>query len=192
MLLRQILQKLRAIRVKARGAQVSLMLRASGCGVGARLTVGRGVTIIVHPGARLEIEDNVYIGDFSRIEVMSNAVLRIARECKFSGHNWLVAGESIDIGANCLFGEFAGVRDHQHGFNHGELISRQPLVSKAVVIGDDTWICRGATVLMGAGLAAGSVVGAHAVMKASTDKGDIVGGVPARKIGTRGARHDIG
>lgn len=53
------------------------------------------------------------------------------------------------------------------------------------VIGNDVWIGTGAIILAGLAVGDGAVIGAGAVVTKDVDPYDIVGGVPAKKIGQR-------
>jgi acetyltransferase-like isoleucine patch superfamily enzyme len=57
-------------------------------------------------------------------------------------------------------------------------------VDAPVNIGDDVWIGAGAVILPGVSIGRGAIVGAGAVVTASVDPFTIVGGVPARPIGS--------
>jgi maltose O-acetyltransferase len=57
-----------------------------------------------------------------------------------------------------------------------------------VVLGDRVWLATEALVLPGVAMGDGSVAAARAVVSSSVDPAIIVGGVPARRIGTRPAQ----
>lgn len=54
-----------------------------------------------------------------------------------------------------------------------------------VIIGNDVWICYGATILSGVTIGDGAVIGARAVVTKDVEPYAIVAGNPARKIGMR-------
>jgi len=54
-----------------------------------------------------------------------------------------------------------------------------------IVVGDDVWIGANATILRGVTVGRGVIIAAHAVVVKDVQPFDIVGGVPARTIGTR-------
>lgn len=74
----------------------------------------------------------------------------------------------------------------RHRFSDPELpISAQGVECAPTEIGDDVWIGANAVVLAGVRVASGTVVAAGAVVASDTEAWSIVGGIPARPIGTR-------
>lgn len=57
--------------------------------------------------------------------------------------------------------------------------------SAPIVIGEDVWIAAGAVVLKGTTIGRGAVVAANAVVTRDVADYEIVGGVPAKRIGER-------
>ncbi|TGR84581.1 CatB-related O-acetyltransferase [Mesorhizobium sp. M2D.F.Ca.ET.223.01.1.1] len=53
---------------------------------------------------------------------------------------------------------------------------------RGVNIGNDVWLCRGATILSGVTIGHGAVVGAHAVVSRDVPPYAVVGGVPAEVV----------
>ncbi|MBN8501494.1 MAG: acyltransferase, partial [Sphingomonadales bacterium] len=97
----------------------------------------------------------------------------------------IVAHQRVTIGDDTLIGEFASIRDANHGMATSALIRMQPNVALPVLIGGNVWIGRGACVLMGACLEDGVVVGANSVVTQRISENSIVAGVPARRISNR-------
>jgi len=54
-----------------------------------------------------------------------------------------------------------------------------------IVIGNDVWLCFGATIMSGANIRDGAVVGEMAVVTKDVDPYSIVAGNPAREVGKR-------
>jgi acetyltransferase-like isoleucine patch superfamily enzyme len=60
-----------------------------------------------------------------------------------------------------------------------------------VVIGNDVWICHGATILSGVKIGDGAIIGARAVVTRDVSPYSIVAGNPAREIKKRFSDEDI-
>lgn len=97
-------------------------------------------------------------------------------------YTMLDASDRLEIGANCMIGPYCYLTDHDHGQSAGELLSSQPLVGKAVRIGNNVWLGAGVIVLKGVTIGDHAVVGAGAVVTKDVRGGDVVAGVPARSL----------
>lgn len=162
----------------------ALLMRLRGSRVGAKSSIGRrfiaqgaaGLTL----GARVEIEHDVYfklvtpqarltIGDFTFI----------GRGCEID------VSDSVTIGAHALLAPNVFVTDHAHNHERALRHDEQGRRSAPVIIGDDAWIGTRAVILAGVTIGGGAIVGAGAVVTKDVEPYAIVGGVPARQIGTR-------
>jgi lipopolysaccharide O-acetyltransferase len=116
---------------------------------------------------QLVIGDRVTVGDSVRISAVS----------------------SVEIGDDVLMGSRIYIADHNHGSYSGTEHShpgisphRRPLRGDAVVIGHRVWIGEGVTVLAGARIGNGSIVGANSVVTGTLPEDSIAAGVPARVL----------
>ncbi len=156
-----------------------------------RIEVGRGT--IIHPGAKVRRHDGgaIFIGD--RCEIADTAMLltyggsiRIGNDCSVQpysvlyGHGGLTLGDGVRVAAHCV------IVPANHRFEDPAIpIFRQGLVMKGIYIDNDVWIASGARILDGVRINRGAVVASGAVVNRDVEAGDIVGGVPARRIGKR-------
>jgi len=101
-------------------------------------------------------------------------------------------GIPIVIGDYCLIGPNVVIRNANHGFRDIEKPMRfQPNEILPIIIEDDVWIAANCVILAGARIGKGSIVAAGAVVtKGEIPPYSIVGGVPAKVIGSRGAIDD--
>ncbi len=150
----------------APGVQFFGAVRVEGSGA---VSIGRGTRL----GKYVYFET----GEGGRIEIGENCVIN-------SGAT-IVAYENIVIGDYVMMGEYATIRDANHGIKLGTPIRHQPHEAAAVTIGQDAWIARGACVLKGVTVGSGAVIGANSVVTRDVDPNSIVAGAPARPIGAR-------
>ncbi len=96
------------------------------------------------------------------------------------------SNELISIGSNVMIADAVSIRDTDHVFSDlSRPMLEQGIVSSPVIIEDDVWIGHGAVILKGVRVGRGSIIAAGAVVTKDIEKYSIVGGVPARVIGSR-------
>jgi acetyltransferase-like isoleucine patch superfamily enzyme len=95
------------------------------------------------------------------------------------------ASEEIAVGSDCMIGPFCYITDHDHGADPHSLIRSQPLVGKAVRIGNNVWVGAGVIILKGVNIGDNAVIGAGSVVTKSVDPGAKVAGVPATPLQNR-------
>lgn len=92
----------------------------------------------------------------------------------------------ITIGDNVMIGPNVVLRSNDHVFDQTDVpIKDQGMSEGSITIGDDVWIASNAVILQNVSIGDGAVVAAGAVVTKSVAPYAIVGGVPARTIGTR-------
>jgi putative colanic acid biosynthesis acetyltransferase WcaF len=87
----------------------------------------------------------------------------------------------IEIGARATISQYAHLCAGTHNWRDSEM----PLVKSPIKIGADAWICADAFVGPGVSVEERAIVGARAVVVKDVVAGSIVGGNPARQIGSR-------
>lgn len=125
-------------------------------------------------GRRAVIARNVRILKPSNISLGARVVIN--RNCILDGR-----GGALEISEDTDVGDGTAIWTLEHDPNsqtHG--VSGAP-----VYLGDHAWVSTRVTILPGVTIGRGSVVAAGAVVTRSVDEKAIVGGVPARVIGTR-------
>ncbi len=116
-----------------------------------------------------------------------NGLISIGERCSVQPYTLLYGsqaglriGNDVRIAAHCVIVPF------NHVFDAPDLpIARQGVTAKGIVIEDDVWIGAHVTVLDGAIIRSGCVIGAGAVVRGDTEPGAVYAGVPARRIGSR-------
>lgn len=93
----------------------------------------------------------------------------------------------IRIGSGAMIAQRAMIIGGNHEYADREVHIRLQGEGKQgpITLEEDVWIGAGATVLTGVTIGKGAIVSAGAVVSKSVCPFDIVGGVPARKIGER-------
>lgn len=164
------------LRIKFPGLRIESSVIQAGCDIyvaaGSTLVirgchVARGVGITVGPKATMVIDAD-FIGPYSQI----------------------VARESVTIGQGSKVAERVTIRDGNH--DHSVLLSAMKFTSAPVRIEEDVWLGANSVILAGVTIERSATVGAGAVVTRSVAEGDTVGGVPARRIGSRAAHHEGG
>lgn len=134
---------------------------------------------------------NVHIGAGSRIgrrvffETYGDARIDIGPHVTINDGVIVVAFAGIRIDEWTMIGEYAAIRDANHGMALGTPVRLQPHESAPIHLGADTWVGRSAIILRGVTLEPGAVVGANAVVTRDVPAGAIATGVPARVMGSR-------
>ena len=100
------------------------------------------------------------------------------------GYCQIHAVSNISIGNGCVLSEYVYLADGAHGMDPNKgLIMNQELSSKGtVIIGDNTFIGFGATVLPGVVIGRNCVIGARTVVTKSCPDYSMLAGSPAKII----------
>ena len=92
----------------------------------------------------------------------------------------------IKIGENVMIAQAVTIRDTDHEFKSLSVpMKHQGITTSPVTIEDDVWVSHGAVILQGVTVGTGSIIAAGAVVTKDVAPFSIVGGVPAKVIGTR-------
>ena len=105
----------------------------------------------------------------------------ISDNCIFNGSKAGISiGKKVMIAPNCVLVAF------DHGFRNLEIpMIGQPYEDAPIVIDDDVWIAANCTITKGVRLGKGCIVGANTVVTKDVESFAIVGGVPAKVVGSR-------
>jgi acetyltransferase-like isoleucine patch superfamily enzyme len=176
--------RLRDLWQLARGRQRSLLLRWRGAKVGTRVTIGRLCSFdkpwCIDLGDRVTIEDQV------AFKIVSDHAAVVVGAHSFIGRrSQLDVLERVEVGAHTVIAPECFIVDHNHGIAGAARIDEQACSATLIHVGSDVWIGVRVTLLPGANVGDGSVVGAHAVVNRRLDSGTVSVGAPARVIGER-------
>lgn len=155
------------------------------------VTLGEGVLIEGLSRGGVDLGPGVSIGAHSII--MPTSVMRnLGEGCSIGAnsglgqYSFIGCGGGVRIGRDVIMGQYVSFHTENH--LHADLdrpIIAQGVRRAPVVIENDCWVGVKATFLSGAHVGRGSIVAAGAVVRGRVPPWSIVGGVPARIIGTR-------
>ncbi len=91
----------------------------------------------------------------------------------------------ITFGEKCLLAPHVTITASNYGTEPGRFIMDQPKIEEDITIGRDVWLGANTVVLAGVTIGDGAIIAAGAVVTRDVPAGAIVGGVPAKVIGTR-------
>jgi acetyltransferase-like isoleucine patch superfamily enzyme len=167
-------------RVRARSRAWSWRLLHPGVDVGKGVLIGARCRLFLDRDAALVLGDGCEIDDGTTIAVYDRGRLELGARA-FVGHSCtLAARSSLQVGAGTFLAELVSIRDHDHTV--GEAPSSGAMSIDPVLVGSDVWIGAKATVLRGARLGDGCVVGANAVVRGELPARSVCVGIPARVV----------
>lgn len=135
---------------------------------------------------------NVTIGRnvdlYPGVTFSGNGEIRIGDNCKIGQNSIIYANKEggIEIGNNTIIAAQNYIIDSNHNIDREKLISEQGLSASRIIIGEDVWIGANVTVIKGAKIHDGAIIGAKSLVNSEIDENSIVVGIPAKKIGLRG------
>ena len=129
------------------------------------------------------------VDDFVKIKHVGGAAdIRIGNYVFLNSGTIIYSGNGVEIGDNVLIGPNCNIVPVNHAFICKSKIIREQgfMPSKGgIIIEDDVWIGAGVTILDGAHIKKGSVIGAGSIVKAQTEEYSINLGNPLKQIGLR-------
>lgn len=129
------------------------------------------------------VGDNVLIGEHVQIRGWSS--LMLGHNVSIHDHCFIDARGGLNIGNDVSIAHQVSILTFEHLWSDPTLpIRDNPVRYAPVNLIGDCWIGCGARVLAGVSIGRRCVVAAGAVVTRDVSSGDIVGGIPARRIGT--------
>jgi maltose O-acetyltransferase len=130
-------------------------------------------------GRGTRVYSNVFVKDPRNIVIGKNSFIN------YESLLWATPHGKIFIGDDVIFGPRVSVIASNHGTQKSGLIRENPWEDADIIIGNDVWIGANAVILAGVRVANGAVIAANAVVTHDVESYQIVGGVPARILGSR-------
>lgn len=172
----------------ARGARIRGIREMA---FGDWLRLGPGSELVCWTDRGIVLGANVSLGEYCTILNAFNAfakagVVRFGDNVGIGGYSYICCSSLVEIGSNTIVGQYFSIHPENHLFGDRDcLIRLQGVSALGVVVGENTWIGAKVTILDGVTLGEGCVVAAGAVVNKSFGAGSIIGGVPARLLGSR-------
>jgi acetyltransferase-like isoleucine patch superfamily enzyme len=130
---------------------------------------------------RIELKEGVFFSGTIELIGDENLII-IGENTRINGADFIVHnGTSVEIGSGCLFSTKIDVRttDSHYIFNaNNERIN----LDKNIHIGEHVWIGRMVSILKGAVIGDGSVIGSMSLVSGSIPKKVVAAGIPAKTI----------
>jgi acetyltransferase-like isoleucine patch superfamily enzyme len=123
---------------------------------------------------------------YPRVSIRGRGRLTIGDWCSINGGVIFGLTCDLSLGANVMIADNVSFRTADHEYSDLSVpMMQQGERPLTIQVGDDVWIGANATILRGVVVGKGAIIGAHAVVMRDVMPYEIVGGVPAKKIGSR-------
>jgi len=111
-----------------------------------------------------------------------DAVIRIGRHCAFSNNVSVIAVQSVEIGDDCLIGDFVSIMDSDfHGIAPDQRRTG-PAQTAPVKLENNVWLGSRVIVQKGVTIGENSIVAPNAVVTSSIPPNSVAAGVPAKVV----------
>ena len=136
----------------------------------------------------ISLGSNSYFGLDCKIYASHQSLIKIGSNITFNSNVMINArGKGmIEIGDNVLIGPNVVLRSNNHKFDDIDIpIARQGMIEGDIIIKKGVWIGSNCVILPNCTIGEGAIIAAGAVVTKDVEPFSIVGGIPARVIGTR-------
>jgi acetyltransferase-like isoleucine patch superfamily enzyme len=161
---------------------------------GSDVTFGEGCNLIVPDGAVLRVGSRCYIGRY--VEIGPGGEIDIGGQTSIQDRSIIIG--DVSLGRYCVVSLNVLMTSGTHYFekwapihirDQDLMVANDPELrqqhSRKISIGEDCWIGMNSVVMPGISVGRGCVIGANSVVTGNLDPYVIVGGAPARVIGSR-------
>ena len=138
------------------------------------LRIGRGSSLVFHPGCRSEMGYKLTIGGCSTLSVGDRGHLSIGSNVGVGFGNQIICMSRVKIGDGTIMGPNVMIFDHDHIFNSTDGVRRLEYKTAPITIGKNCWLGAGVTILKGTIIGDNCLIAAGAVIKGDYASGSIV------------------
>lgn len=183
-----------AARYTGRMIKISRLIpRVLAAASNGKVQFGRNASVQIGAVVKSVRGGAIRVGDDSSIHAGAKILtyggdISIGRSCSVNpycvlyGHGGLTIGDDVRIATHVV------IVPSNHEFSDlSRPIRKQGISTKGIVIEDNVWIAAHATILDGAHIRRGCVIGAGSVVRGETVENGVYAGVPARLIKIRGS-----
>ena len=145
------------------------------------------INCIFNDSCNMQFGRRVTIGRNSIFSAKDGSII-VGDNCQFNTNVHINAsiGGSILLGKHCLVGPNVVIRSSNHKYKSKNIkIQFQGHVSKNIVIEDDVWIGANVSIIPGAFIGEGSVIGAGSVVNSIIPPFSVACGIPAKIVKNR-------
>lgn len=149
--------------------------------IGKHVYIGNNVTLIVEKEASLSIGDHSFIGESCYIKCFGGKI-EIGHDVSINSKSFLNGCGNLKIGNNTRMGTQTIMIASNHKFDDPEILIKDAITKKGIVVGQNVWFGARVTILDGVNICDDTVVGASSLVTKSIDDQGIYVGIPAKKI----------
>jgi len=147
---------------------------------------------VIHRSAVLENRNLIVLNDFSEIQSHviikpNNSPVVIGKYTQINPFCVIYGGSGVYIGDYVMIAPHCMIASGNHDYKQKEVPMRFAgnLSKGPIIIKNDVWVGANCTIGDGVTIGEGAVISANSFVNKNVEPYSIVGGVPAKKIGTR-------
>lgn len=149
-------------------------VRGSNCSFTLYNHVGKNVSLYfdkdstVDLGRHIGLRDNVCLSVRKDASIILGNGVFLNNNCQIVSHNLVKLGDNVRCGQNTMF------FDHDYNYRSKQSFRDHDYLSKAIIVGEGTWIGAGSIILKGTIIGKNCVIGAGSVVKGNVPDNSIL------------------
>jgi len=135
--------------------------------------------VLIEDNAVWQVDDDWVLFYGGDLEIFKNALFHVEGIGGTNINSTIICGEHIHLGRGVMLGRDVTIRDN----NGSHYIARRGYkTSRPVIIGQHAWLCEGCTVIAGAKIGDGAIIGAKSLVASAIPAFTMVSGNPAQIV----------